>query len=60
MAGERLLRSSAQSATGSLRETLIKTAGLVGNGMLLSKSGYHTGVFSPRDRRLIEVGEGGG
>lgn len=60
MAGERLLRSCAASVEEPVRGALIKTAGLVGNGMLLSKAGHHTGIFALRDGQLVEVGEGSG
>ena len=60
MAGDRLLRSTAQSVSGPLKGALTNTAGLVGNGVLLSKSGHHTGIFSPRERQLLEVGEASG
>lgn len=60
MAGDRLLRSAAASVEEPIRGALVKTAALVGNGMLLSKAGRHTGIFAPRDRQLVEVGEGSG
>ena len=54
------MRSAAASVEEPLRGALVKTAALVGNGMLLSKAGRHTGIFAPRDRQLVEVGEGSG
>ena len=60
ISGERVLRSVAASAREPLKGALTKTAGLVGNGMLLSTSGHLTGIFSPRDRQLVSVGEQSG